>query len=264
MTLDRSSVVSSFTIIKGAMIPETYEVLANWDFALSKRANLDRLRDENYIGAGSSTWLRDVAKVLNRRLEPDGRDRSLAVLARGGFPIDEWSPLLLWHITRDEFLLRDFLEHWLYEAFEDGAFRIRPEELHDYLANIADRGGQTEHAWMDTTLNRVASGLLKMAADFGLLRGGTVWEFAGYHLPERSLLYLLHAIREQEGGSPRRLLDARDWRMYLLRPSDVEHEILRLHQFKALDYQVAGSLVQIELPAKDAASYAEELVAWAT
>ncbi len=55
---------------KGAMIEETYAVFAAWDFARSKRENLDRLREENFIGASSATWLRDVAKVLNRRFDP--------------------------------------------------------------------------------------------------------------------------------------------------------------------------------------------------
>ena len=49
----RSNVVSSFTVVKGAMIEETYAVFAAWDFARSKRENLDRLRDENFIGAGA-------------------------------------------------------------------------------------------------------------------------------------------------------------------------------------------------------------------
>ena len=40
----RSHVASSFTLIKGAMIDETYAVFAAWDFARSKRENLDRLR----------------------------------------------------------------------------------------------------------------------------------------------------------------------------------------------------------------------------
>ena len=68
----RSHVASSFTIIKGAMVEETYAVFAAWDFDRSKRENLDRLREENFIGASSATWLRDVAKVLNRRFDVDG------------------------------------------------------------------------------------------------------------------------------------------------------------------------------------------------
>ena len=66
---------SSFTVVKGAMVEETYAVFAAWDFNRSKRENLDRLRAENFIGAGSATWLRDVAKVLDRRFDPGTRDR---------------------------------------------------------------------------------------------------------------------------------------------------------------------------------------------
>jgi hypothetical protein len=256
----REKVASSFTIVKGAIIDETYAVFAAWDFALSKRQNLDRLREENFIGASTTTWLRDIAKVFNRRFDPNGRDRALAALAKKGCEIEEWKPLLLWHITRDEFLLRDFLQNWLYPAYHSGVFRVRPEELHSYLRGIRDRGGTTEHAWKETTLKRVAAGLLKIAVDFGLLRGSTVKEFASYHLPERSFLYLLHAISDEK-KSPRKVIDAPDWRMFLMRPSDVERELLRLHQFHKLEYHVAGSLVQLTLPCSSSREYAERMVA---
>jgi hypothetical protein len=258
---DRSKVVSSFTIIKGALIAETYHVLTEWDLKLSKKANLDRLRQENYIAAQSDTWLRDVAKVVNRRLDPGGKDCALVTLCQGGCPINEWRPIYLWHLTRDEFLVRDFLVNWLFDEYDDGAFRLRPDDLGEYLETIKLRGGETEHQWTDNTRSRVAAGLLKMAVDFGLLRGGGAKEFAGYHLPERSLLYLLHAVLEQENSSPRRLMDSPDWRMYLMRPADLEAAVLRLHQFRALDYQVAGSLVQLSLPCQSAAEYAEKMVA---
>lgn len=242
------------------MISETYAVFAAWDFARSKRENLDRLRDENFIGAGSTTWLRDVAKVLNRRFDPGGRDRALVLLAKAGCDIEEWKPLLLWHMTRDEFLVRDFLQNWLFPAFDSGVFRLRPEEVEVYLGGIGRRGARTEHAWSNETTKRVVAGLLKIAADFGLLRGSVVREFASYHLPERSFLYLLHAMRD-ERLSPSNVVAARDWRMFLMRPSDVEHELLRLHQFRKLEYQVAGSLVQLSLPCRNSREYAERMVA---
>jgi len=256
----RANVASSFTVIKGSMIEETYAVFAAWDFRRSKRENLDRLRDENFIGASSATWLRDVAKVLNRRFDPAGRDRSLVALAKHGLPIDEWKPLLLWHMTRDEFLVRDFLETWLFAAYEAGTFRVRLEDVESYLADIGQRGGTTEHAWSDQTTKRVAAGLLKIAVDFGLLRGSSTKEFVSFHLPERSFLYLLHAMRD-ENLSPGKVVASRDWRLFLMRPADVEHELLRLHQFRKLEYQVAGSLVQLSLPCTSAPEYAERMVA---
>lgn len=258
MTKDRAQVASSFTIIKGAMIEETYAVFAAWDFSLSKRANLDRLRRENYIGASSATWLRDVAKVLNRRFDPNGRDRALVAMAKSGADVEEWKPLLLWHATRDEFLLRDFLENWLFPAFEAGTFRVQPEALFPHLKGVAKRGGVIKRPWSESTLSHVAAELLKIAVDFGLLKGKSTKEFANYHLPERSFLYLLHAIRD-ERQSPRKVIDAPDWRMFLMRPGDVERELLRLHQFRKLDYQVAGSLVQLTLPCSTSREYAERM-----
>ena len=56
----RASVVSSFTLIKGTMVPETYAAFAAWDFDKSKRQNLDHLRQDNLLGIRSAAWLRDV------------------------------------------------------------------------------------------------------------------------------------------------------------------------------------------------------------
>ena len=260
MVSSRANVVSSFTIIKGALVDETYTVFSEWDFTRTKRENLGRLRELNFIGASSTTWLRDIAKVLNRRFDPEERDRALVVLAKGNCDLEEWRPLLLWHITRDEFLFRDFLQTWLFPAYVAGTFRVRPEEAHAYLNGIQKRGGTTEHAWSESTVNRVTAGLLKMSGDFGLLRGSVVREFASYHLPERSFIYLLHAMRE-ERNSPSELVRAHDWRMFLMRPADVEHELLRLHQFRSVDYQVAGSLVQLSLPCASSLEYAKRMVA---
>lgn len=257
---DRSHVASSFTLIKGAMIDETYAVFASWDFGSSKKANLDRLRRENFIGARTSAWLRDFIFVLNRRFDPDLRDRALVQLAQSACPLDEWKPILLWHITRDEFLFRDFLINWLFPAFGAGTYRVRPEDVYGHIRSVGLRGGKIEHTWSDTTLNRAASALLKMSVDFGLLRGSAVKEFAGYHVPERSFLYLIYAIREHT-QSPRKVLGSEEWRMFLMQPSDVERELLHLHQYRKVDYQIAGSIIQLTLPCANASEYAERMVA---
>lgn len=256
----RANVVSSFTVTKGALIDETYVAFKGWDLDRSKRENLDRFRAENPIGAKSVTWLRDVAKVLNRRFDPVVRDRPLVQLAKNGCELGEWKPLLLWHMTRDEFLVRDFLQNWLYPAYEKGVLRFRSEDVASYLAGVGARGAVTEHSWSAATTKRVSAGLLKLATDFGLLRGSAKKELRAYHIPERSFIYLLHALRE-ETTSPGRIINSADWRMFLMRPSDVEAEILRLHQFQQLDYQIAGSIIQLSLPCTSSVGYAERMVA---
>jgi hypothetical protein len=256
----RAGIVSSFTIIKGAMIEESYAFLAQWEPGRTKAENLRRFKAGNVVGARTVTWLRDVAFVMSRRFDSEGRDHPLALLAKHGCDLEVWKPLLLWHMTRDEFLLRDFLAGWLFPAHEAGAYRIRPEDLQPYLLSLRKRGGVTKHAWSENTLKRVAAGLLRIAADFGLLAGTMHREFAGYHLPELSFLYLLHALRDVE-PNPRKVIESPDWRLFLMRPSDVEHELLRLHQFRKLGYEVAGSLVELLLPCASSREYAERMVA---
>ena len=261
MSSSRANVISSFTIIKGSLINETYAVFRGWDYDLSKVDNLRRVREENSIGGTSANWARDVAKVINRRFDPAGRDRPLVELSKAGMDQDSWKPLLLFHITRDEFLLRDFLVNWLYDQFAQGAFRLPTVDVVAYLQALSKKKGiEWSGQWSEKTTARVASGLLKIATDFGLLKGAIRREFNSYHLPETSFLYLLQAIAETESNA-RRIVDARDWRLFLLDPADVERELLRLHQFRKLDYQAAGSLAQLKLPHPSAAAYTSEICA---
>lgn len=260
MSPARQHVVSSFTLIKGSLLDETYEAFARWDLGASQDENLDRLRETNPVGASSANWLRDVAFTLSRRFDTDSRDRPLVVLAQRGCPRAVWSPLLLWHATRDEFLLRDFLQDWLFERHSEGALRLRADDLLPYLKELPSRpeAAMGTEQWSESTTKRVASALLRFAVDVGLLRGTQVREFVPFRLPDPSLLYLLHAVAEREPNA-RDLLDAPDWRLFLMTPDDVEREVLRLHQYRLLDYQVAGSLAQLALPASSLLDFARQM-----
>ncbi len=257
MTRDRSRVVSSFTIVKGSLIAETYAAFQQWDLSHTKKQNLDRFKASGLFG-GSATWQVDAAKVLNRRFEPARRDRALLETAKASLALDTWRPMLLWHLTRDEFLLRDFLGGWLYTQHREGAYRLRAEDVEPYLLALPKRKVVVAEDWSDETRKRVASGLLRMAVDFGLMRGGQAREFVSYHLPDDALLYVLHALGERH-HSPRKVLEAREWRLYLMDADDVERELLRLHQYRRLEYQVAGSLMQLELPFPTALEFARSL-----
>lgn len=261
MNASRSNVVSSFTIIKGALIEETYKVFQGWDDSVDKFENLRRVREENSIGCSSLNWARDVGKVLNRRYDPEGRDKPLVTLARQGCRRDVWDPLLLFHMTRDEYLVRDFLLHWLYPHFTGGTYRLGTGDVVEYLAALGrQKGIEWSGKWTKSTAERVASGLLRMAVDFGLLTGTIHREFATSHMPDESLLYLLHALAEST-PSGKGVIEAEDWKMFLMDTRDVERELLRLHQFKKIHYMVAGSMVELELPHPSLAAYVEELCA---
>src|SRR5262249_49648451 len=123
MRRPRSMEISSFTL-KGSLIPETYAAFQAWDFDLTVSENYERFKQENTLGARSANWLRDVVFVLHRRFDPVEHDRALVVLAQTHCPLEIWKPILLWHMTRDEFLLRDFAVRWLAAEFLKGRYSI--------------------------------------------------------------------------------------------------------------------------------------------
>ena len=258
MPASRANVVSSFTVIKGTLFDPTYRAFQLWDLDQPKKANLDRLKATDPLGVGNANWWRDLGKVINRRFDPSGRDRALVELAKAGCPLHTWKPLMLWHMTRDEFLVRDFLVHWLWEQHVAGAWRLRNEDLHPYLGRLHHRDDvEMKDAWSPNTTDRVASGLLHLAVDFDLMTGTLAREFIPYHLPEPAFLYLLHAM-QQEHPNAHDLVHALDWRMYLMDPDDVQRELFRLHQFRTVHYEVAGSIAELRLPCASALDYARQ------
>lgn len=246
---------STFSITKGAMIDDTYTILSSWDLERSLRENLSIAEQTNPIAASSHTMLRDKLKVLRRRLDPSGKDRALTELTKAGCSIDVWRPLLLWHIARGEYLLWDFLTEWLFERSDEGALFVSPEDLRGHIRELPSKGVAAQSHWTDSTVNKMTSALLKMGEDFGLLKGGRKREIAGYTLPEPSTMYLLHAIRDKEPSS-HAMINAGDWRIFQMRPEDVERELVLLHQLGRLTYNAAGSIVELELPEDSALGYA--------
>lgn len=253
MNAERAEVVSSFTVIKGPQVEATYALFRDWDLSASRKANLDRFKA---TGGDTANWRRDLAWTINRRFDTEGRDRILVELAQAGLAFDLWRPILLWHLTRDEFLVRDFLVNWLARQHDAGAWRLRTADVVPYLANLHSQAAlQIKAAWSPTTTNRVASGLLGFAVDFGLMTGTLARTFVSYHLPDAALLYLLHAMTELEPNADR-MLRAADWRLYLLSPAAVQHELFRLHQLGRLHYEVAGSIAELRLPHRTAVDFA--------
>lgn len=256
METTRAHVVSSFTVIKGTQLEATYAAFRHWSLEDTQGANVAAVKRGAREVTGSANWLRDLAFTINRRYDTDGRDRVLVELAQAECPIGLWKPLVLWHMTRDEFLVRDFLCNWLFEQYRAGAWRIRGEDVHPYLAQLHLRNDVAmKETWRPRTTRDTASSLLRIAVDFGLMRGKIVREFVSFHVPDEAFLYLLHAAKEAEPNADA-LVHLPDWRMYLMSPDDVQRELFRLHQFRRLHYEVAGSIGELRLPYPTAAAYA--------
>lgn len=250
--------ISTFSVTKGGKVAETYACFAAWDLDASLDDNLARMREENPILASTDKWLKEMQRIFHARFSDIERHRPLIRLAQAGLPQETWAPILLWHLCFRELLLSDFLETWLYPRKQEGFLRVRADDVRGYLQGLKPRG-LLENEWRASSIDRMASGLPAYAADFGLLQGRAVKEIAPFHLPDEALLYVLNDLAK-ETTSAEKILDDVRWRRFLLSRAELEHELLRLHQLRRLRYDVAGSLVALDLPNKSVDEYVEELV----
>ena len=104
----------------------------------------------------------------------------------------------------------------------------------------------------------MATSLLRTTVEFHLMRGRASKEFTSYRLPERSLFYMLYALMERENNT-RKVIEADDWRLFLMTSGELEEELLRLHQFGKLRFERAGSFLELTLPCENTEEYVRSL-----
>jgi len=189
----QDEVLSSYLAIKGGLSETTYRAFSGWDLSVSVAENLQQLKETNSVGASSAGWLKQFIRVLKQRYDLSGPDRPLIELVQQGWHIDDWRPIQLWHMSRSDELLRVFLTEWLFDLNEQGIVVITSETVIDHLKTLVRRRLETIHAWKDNTYQRVASGLLKTAAEFQLMRGRVHREFARIDCRKRvSCTFCMH------------------------------------------------------------------------
>jgi hypothetical protein len=221
--------------------------------------NLKRASELNTPAADNEGWLKEVIATISSRWRSESRLPTLIELAqRASF--DVWRPCVLWHIGQGDELYYRFATEWLFDEYEAGAYQLRTADVMPFVEEVMLSRASGKKALSEYGLKRAARDLLRMASDFGLLKGSPLREFNSHHLPEESFLYLLHTMYEEHGNAYD-LVHSTDWRLFLMNTADVERELLRLHQFRKLRYEVAGSLVDLALPCNSAAEFVEEMAA---
>jgi hypothetical protein len=243
---------------KGALIEETYYAFQQWDLSISFKENIVNIRKENAIGARNEKWLHEILTTLSSRFGHDETIFPLVRMAQGNLPLYKWKPCLLWHMANIDGLYYRFACEWLFSQFRDGAYIIRTEDALPFVRKITDGQIASGGKLSEYGALRAARDLLKMAGDFDLLEGKVKKKFANYNIPQEGFLYVLRGLLDMGCATPQ-VLASTDWRLFLMDADDVERELLRLHQYKALEYDVAGSMAQLTLSSPSLEVYAEEI-----
>jgi len=245
-------------IRKGALVHDTYELFRGWDDAQDFDANVDRVFDGRF---GTTSWTNEIRLTLRLRFSDSSGARPLIVLAKGGLPLDEWKHCLLLEVASRERDYWDFACSWLFVEYVSGRFRVRAEDLAEFVIASWTRSRGKSAVLTEYGAVRTARDLLRMARELGVLRGsGPVKELTSISMTDDVFLFVCHRIAEIE-GTVSRVPSSQLWKAFLLDEGAVEGTLLRLHQFRKVSYQVAGSLVDLSLPCRSSLEFAERMVA---
>ncbi|MHC2261397.1 hypothetical protein [Sinorhizobium meliloti] len=250
--------ISQRLVRKGALVEETYNLFGQWIVEESFDENFDRVF---FGGFRSEGWKKEVRTTLRRRFRDLKDAKSLIDLAQKNYNILDWKICLHFWVALRETLYGLFLEDWLFPQYKSGRFLLRTDDAVPYVRK-AWKSLNTESASLtEYGAVRTARDLLRMARDFRILEGdGPAKKFSSLQLSDDLFLYFCHTIATEEKSTSR--VPVSDlWKLLMLDQEQVHDRLLRLHQYRKLDYQVAGSLVQLTLPCTTASEYAERMAA---
>lgn len=238
---------------KGALIQETFRLFQGWRDDATFQVNFDRI----FAGAlGTLAWQREVKTTLSARFGDFSNATPLISLARGGLQLDSWVQCYSIWLAIHEPLFRNFICEWLYPEYAKGRYCVRSEDIVSHLADAWNAAGKA-YQLSEYGLLRTARDLLRMARDLSILEGkGRAKTFGSIHINDDVALFVCLLITEHE-GAPSKVPASKLWRLFLMSAERVHEILLRLHQFRRVEYHVAGSLVQLSLPCPNPSEYAE-------
>lgn len=244
---------------KGVLVEDTYRILGSWRLDQSLRENIAMIRATNPIGAANQAWLREVTATISSRFSAGGDLSPLVVLVQGGFSVDVWKYCLLWHLWSTDGLYSSFVTDFLFQRIESGVEVFTTDDVIPFVRELESRG-VFEGRLSDYGIRRLARDLLRVAADFGFVCGKARREVAHPLIPEDAVLYAIYSLWDARQNAEGLVLSDR-WKLFLMRPEQVEQELLNLHQFRRIRYERAGSVRELSLPHSNLLEFAQSLVA---
>lgn len=244
----------------GAAIEDSRILLRHWSYEIPTEQLTEKLVSENVLGKTSRMRMKDIiTRVFVPRYvngEPKDAWRYLQTLEVGGTDSDTMASMLYFHTARSEKILYDFMVEEVYPRFIVGHSEIGVDDAVKFISEVVPR--ETKERWTDTVSLKVARGMLAALRDFGVLEGKVKKQIRPTHLSPTAfsiITFLIHTKTK----SGERIINADDWKLYLLSPEVVERKLLDAHQLGFLIYKVAGNIKRIDFSYESVEEMAHEL-----
>lgn len=243
------SVRYTIAICKGsALLEETRALLRAWSGTESPREFSQRVLREDLLGRMTAYRARDIVNRVfaKRYLHPDQRPAALLKrLLNLNQSVQVFSDLCFLYAARADDLIRDTVTQLYWPALSSGRLTLRPEHVVEFLRQ-AEREGKISEPWSEQVKLKVARGVLKTMADFGLLvevsRGRR--ELVHFRPSDLTIVFLAYDLHFN-GSTDSGVVSHKDWALFGLTSNHVASALDRLGGDRWWLAQIAGSVVRI-------------------
>lgn len=235
-------------ISKGsALLNEMKALLRSWAPGESIKEFAERVVREDVLGKTTAQRAKDIVRRVfaNRFLVPDQAPAEcLQRLLLGNKSGQIFSDLCLLYSSRNDALQRDVIVSLYWPAVAEGHLFISPKDVVQFFRQ-AEEQGRIPQPWSDAVKIKVARGLLRALAEYGLInevRGKR--EIAHYRPKNETIVFLAHELHLR-GLSDAAVVAHVDWHLFGLKEREVIAAMDRLSVDGWWLAQAAGSVVRV-------------------
>jgi len=212
---------SSMLSGKGALLDETLAVLQQID----RGHSLDQVRamvmDHDLLGKMTMRTRELVWEHIHARYLSDGNHPRLLAHMVVHAPDRQTERLVLFYeLCRSSPILRDTTIYCVYPRYAAGYSSIDKADIQGYFDDIVEEHPELIE-WSPQTRDKVASNILTILRDFGLLQGSQRKQFSRLYVPLPTFIYVLYRLADDGLITPQELLKVEDWQLFFLESADV-------------------------------------------
>jgi|SRR5215831_361747 len=238
----------TIAISKGsALLNEMKALLRAWTPGEPLKEFSERVVQKDVLGKTTAQRANDVVRRVfaNRFLVPDQAPaKYLHRLLQGNKSGQVFSDLCLLYSARNDALLRDVIVSGYWPAVAEGHLFLTPKEVVQFFRK-AEEQGRIPRPWSEPVKIKVARGLLRALAEYGLIREvGRQRELIMYHPTDEAIVFLAYELHFS-GLSDAALVACGDWNLFGLKEREVVTAMDRLAGEGWWLTQAAGSVVRV-------------------
>ena len=242
------SVSYTIAISKGsALLNEMKALLRAWIPGEPIKEFSERVVREDVLGKTTAQRAKDVVRRVfaNRFLVPgQAPAKCLHRILLGSKSGQVFSDLCLLYSSRNDALLRDVIVSVYWPAVAEGHLFISPKDVVQFFRQ-AEEQGRIPQPWSEAVKIKVARGLLRALAEYGLMNEvRRKREIVHYRPKNETIVFLAHELHFK-GLSDAALVAHGDWNLFGMKERDVIEAMDHLSVDGWWLTQAAGTLVRV-------------------